>query len=104
MTDVIHLLLRLGKHVTINQAQRIAKDMVQAGTEPKNLHFDLVGPTGRITCKWLDPFIGLFQRLGSGGFLRVAEFEMLPDVHVEAIQMPLHEVEDKLDREENQHG
>ncbi|KKN24627.1 hypothetical protein LCGC14_0893110 [marine sediment metagenome] len=71
--------------MTINQAQRVAKDMVTNGTLAEHIHFDIVGPGGRLTCQWLDPHLGFFEVQGKKGFMLVSKFEMYHDLHVEQI-------------------
>lgn len=46
--------------------------------------FDLVGPLGRLPCKWLDAYFGMFVRTDeeSKGFYMVRDFDR-PDIHVE---------------------
>lgn len=47
--------------------------------------FDLVGPSGTIHCKWLDPWFGLFMKIGGDGFWRVDDFDM-PNIHCENLK------------------
>lgn len=72
--------------MNINQAQRIAKELVNAGTHAGDIHFNISGPAGHIVCQWLDPHLGLFQRIGAEGFFRVADWEMFPNLSVESIE------------------
>jgi hypothetical protein len=45
--------------------------------------FDLVGPAGRLRCKWLDAYFGMFQEAENPkGFYMVRDFDR-PDFHVE---------------------
>lgn len=45
--------------------------------------FDLVGPLGRLSCRWLDAYMGMFMESGKeDGFYMVRDFD-LPDLHVE---------------------
>jgi hypothetical protein len=45
--------------------------------------FDLVGSTGRLHCKWLDAYFGLFVEVGKeDGFYMVRDLDR-PDIHVE---------------------
>lgn len=44
--------------------------------------FDLVGPLGRLHCKWLDAYFGMFVEAGKDGFYMVRDFD-IPDIHVE---------------------
>lgn len=74
-------------NLTIHQAQAVAKEMVHNGTAPESIAFDIVGPKGGLRFAWLDPHLGLFQKEGSTGFLRMKEFEMCHDIHVENIQV-----------------
>ena len=67
-------------HLTISQAQEIAKKMNKSGD---SMTFDLVGPTGRRKCKWLDPFLGFFKVEGLDGFSRVKDALMYHDLWVE---------------------
>ena len=39
--------------------------------------FDLCGPLGKKSCKWLDAYFGFFQVEGSEGFIRASDFYSL---------------------------
>ena len=48
--------------------------------------FDLCGPSGVKKCKWLDPYMGLFQVDGSSSFMMVSDI-MFMDVWCENIRL-----------------
>lgn len=67
--------------MTINQCQELAKDMDFDGAT-----FDLCGPKGKLPCKWLDAYMGLFVINGAEGFNMVSQFQFRPDVWCENLQ------------------
>ncbi len=69
--------------MSIHQCERIAKDLMSSGVEPGQITFELVGPKGRKQCSWLDPYLGFFQVVGVAGLVRVVDFEMCHNLHVE---------------------
>lgn len=70
--------------MTIHQCMEIAK---KVAIDRIGMTFDLVGPTGRLKCKWLDPFLGFFQIEGEEKkFLRVVDIAMAHDIHVENVE------------------
>ena len=68
---MIEKLLGLEK-TTIHQCQIIAKKMAM---ENKAVIFELVGPTGRLEAKWLDPHLGFFTINGESGFQSISMFD-----------------------------
>ena len=77
----------LGKDgkLTIHQCQEIAKRI-----DHDAMTFDLVGPKGRKSCKWLDAYMGLFTIEGTKGFVMVRDFEFAHDLWCENV-MPSEE-------------
>jgi len=69
--------------LSILQCQQLAKDV-----SFDSATFDLCGPKGRMPCKWLDAYMGLFQIDGSEGFVMVSQIQYLPDVWCENLQPP----------------
>lgn len=69
--------------MNIHQCQEIAK---RGGYD--KMKFDLVGPKGRKSCKWLDAYMGLFTMEGSDGFLMVRDFEFAHDIWCENVMPP----------------
>ena len=45
--------------------------------------FDLVGATGRIKCKWLDAYFGMFTMEGTPGFMTVNQVVEWGGLHCE---------------------
>ena len=45
--------------------------------------FDLVGPTGRMSCRWVDAHYGIFERTDHAGHaaFHVKQFQFVRDVH-----------------------
>lgn len=68
--------------VSILQCEKIAKDR---GFD--SMTFEIVGPTGRLSCKWLDAYMGLFQIVGEEGFLMTKQFQYAPDIYCENLQV-----------------
>lgn len=66
--------------VSIQQCQRLAEDLGH-----DKMTFDLVGPKGRIRCKWLDAYFGMFQQVGKdeGKFMMASELEFMDGIHCE---------------------
>lgn len=52
------------ERISIQQCELLAKKLDHDGAT-----FDLVGPLGRKSCKWLDAYMGLFQIDEMPGFL-----------------------------------
>lgn len=63
------------ERVSILQCQELAKDLGYDSTL-----FELHGPSGFKNCKWMDAYFGVFQIVGSNGFLMVSDFQFVPDV------------------------
>lgn len=68
--------------LNILQCQELAKDIGFDKTT-----FDLVGPNGRLKCKWLDAYFGFFQIEGEEGFVMANEFKYSSDVHCENVMV-----------------
>lgn len=67
---------------TIHQCQEIAKDMGFDSTT-----FDLCGPTGKLKCRWLDAYFGLFVTDdNTDTFISVSQIEFVPDIWCENIE------------------
>ena len=64
--------------MTLTACERRAKDDRAYDTAT----FDLVGPIGRLHCRWLDAYFGAFVEVGKEGFYIVSDFD-LPEIHVE---------------------
>lgn len=69
------------ERMNINQCQGLAKKMGFDGAT-----FDLCGPKGKLPCKWLDAYMGLFIIDGAEGFNTVGQFEFRSDVWCENLQ------------------
>jgi hypothetical protein len=68
--------------MTLTQCMRRAQDDNASDTAT----FDLVGPIGRLHCRWLDACFEMFVEVGKEkGFFMVRQFD-LPDVWVENYQ------------------
>ena len=50
--------------------------------------FDLVGPSGRLKCKWLDAYFGMFEVEGEEGFITVNQIADADDVYCENLAAP----------------
>ena len=48
--------------------------------------FYLVGCKGRLKCRWLDAFLGLFIPEGNDGFMMVKDIESFPDICCENLK------------------
>jgi len=68
--------------ININQCQELAKRIGFDCTE-----FDLVGPTGRIKCKWLDSYLGIFEVGKEYGFMMASQIQFADDIHCENIRV-----------------
>ena len=65
--------------MTLTACERQAKD----DNASDKATFDLVGPLGRMHCKWLDAYFGMFVEVGNDkGAFMVRDFD-IPDLHVE---------------------
>jgi len=49
--------------------------------------FDLVGPTGRLKCKWLDAYMGMFHIIGERTFMVTKQIQYISDIHCENISI-----------------
>lgn len=65
---------------TIGQCREIAKRIGFNSTT-----FDLCGPKGKLPCRWLDAYMGLFQRVGEKSFMRASDIEFANDVWCENV-------------------
>lgn len=45
--------------------------------------FTLCGNKGRIKCRWLDVYLGLFKEINSEGFMMARDLYFRPDIWVE---------------------
>jgi hypothetical protein len=63
--------------MNILQCQKKAQTLQFCGAT-----FDLVGPGGRIKCRWLDAYMGLFIGEGEKGFWHADDFDA-PDIRCE---------------------
>ena len=71
--------------ISLCEACNLARDMVLDLSPRQKIEFDLVGPTGRKRCSWLDPYLNLFQIEGEEGFVMVKDVvNMFPEVWVES--------------------
>lgn len=78
------LFLATNDKFTIDQCEQLAKDLGKFDS----MTFDLVGPTGRKSAKWLDAYYGFMQIEGLSGFVTSADFRYVPDVHCENLAWP----------------
>jgi hypothetical protein len=67
--------------MSIIECQHLAKDM-ELSTK---MTFELVGPKGRKSCKWLDAYCGLFEMEGFTDSFHIRQFQYAWDVHVENV-------------------
>ena len=67
---------------TIRECEALAKHLDAFD----KMTFDLVGPTGRLSARWLDAYMGLFQIDGLDGFSMVSQFQYTPDIHCENLE------------------
>ena len=67
----------------IYRAQKQAEDMA-VNNDNKPIYFTLKGPTGEIRCEWIDPFMGLFRKVGEEGFMTIKDIGEWP---IEIIDM-----------------
>lgn len=70
------------RRMNILQCQKMAQDI---GYDSAT--FDLCGPKGRLKCKWLDAYLGLFRQEGEDGFMSVQTFQFLPDLWCENLTL-----------------
>ena len=65
--------------ITLTACERRAQD----DNASDKATFDLVGPLGRLHCRWLDAYFGMFVEVGSDkGVFMVRDFD-LPGIFVE---------------------
>lgn len=89
MIDISTLLTSLGypEKLSINQCERVAKDLA-VDNPGKVIAFDLCGPKGKFRCKWLDPYLGLFEKAEeSKGFFSVRDFEFHSELWCENLEL-----------------
>jgi hypothetical protein len=73
--------------LSILECEAVAKDLSLAN----KMTFDLVGPTGRYRCRWLDAYIGTFEIIEGknkkmiGKALHTKQVQYAADVHVENV-------------------
>lgn len=68
-------------------------NILQCQEAAKQLGFDsaefyLCGPRGRVKCKWLDAYFGMFMVDGATGFNMASQFQFAPDVWCEGLGAP----------------
>ena len=68
--------------MSILQCQIVAKQ-----ARPMDTTFVLVGPTGRLRCRWLDPFLGFITVEGHDGCITCTRLAMAHDLHVENVEI-----------------
>lgn len=75
----------LNGRMTINQCEELAKDI---GFDKAT--FDIVGPLGRIKCKWLDAYYGMFEMIDpkEEGFVLTSQVMFIPNIHCENLEVP----------------
>jgi hypothetical protein len=78
MEALLHLISKTEFHIL--ECEQLAKDL---GCFNK-MTFELVGPTGRMECTWLDAYIGTFRDY-RGRVFQTRQFVYVSDVHVENI-------------------
>ncbi len=64
------------------ECEQLAKDL----DAHDSMTFDLVGPKGRVSAKWLDAYFGFFMIDGQEGFNSVSQFQYATDIHCENLQ------------------
>ena len=68
--------------LSILQCEELAKEI---GFD--KMTFDLVGPNGRLKCKWLDAYFGMFMVIEPGqeseGFIMSRQIMFTPDLYCE---------------------
>lgn len=67
--------------ISILECEAVAKDMELANS----MTFDLVGPTGRHNCRWVDAHYGIFEIIGRNGGYHTKSFQYVTDIHCENI-------------------
>ncbi len=67
--------------LSIQQCESLAQDFDYDGAT-----FDLVGPTGRLKCTWIDVYMGIFTAEGHEGFMMTRQFQYVPDIYCENLQ------------------
>ena len=72
-----------GNHrLSILQCEELAKEI---GFD--KMTFDLVGPKGKMKCKWIDAYFGMFQIIEPGkesdGFIMSKQLMFSPDIYCE---------------------
>jgi hypothetical protein len=52
------------------------------------MHFELVGPKGRMECRWLDAHYGIFERIDDidSKAFHTKQFQFVQDVHCENLE------------------
>jgi len=75
--EMIEQLVGLEK-MSIQQCESLAKKFDYDGAT-----FDLCGPKGKLKCKWLDAYMGIFQIEDSKGFNMTSQFEFNPNMWCE---------------------
>lgn len=67
---------------SIAECENLAKDLDAFN----KMEFDLVGPTGRVRCRWDDAYYGIFSIVGKSGALMTSQFKYVGDVHCENLE------------------
>lgn len=71
------------ERISILQCQELAKKIGFNTTT-----FDLVGPTGKLKCKWIDAYYGIFEVIEPGqiknGFI-AKEIMFVPDIYCDNV-------------------
>jgi hypothetical protein len=67
---------------SILQCQEIAKELGY-----NSMTFDLCGPKGKKSCKWLDAYYGMFTIEGEEGFYMATELAFASDLWCENIKV-----------------
>lgn len=63
--------------MSIQQCQELAKDI---GFDSAT--FNLCGPTGKIACRWLDAYFGMFVTENDPDhFMMVSQIQFIPDIY-----------------------
>lgn len=77
------LFLMNKSQISILECEALAKDLGPDMTGP--MTFDLVGPKGSKSCKWIDPHYGIFEC--DGKTMHTKQVQYVWDVHVENVSM-----------------
>lgn len=74
LSAALYLLARRRFHIL--ECEALAKEL-------GNGSFDLVGPTGRFRCRWVDPHYGIFEKLDDP---HGKAFQFIADIHCENLE------------------